>query len=191
MGDSGQPLFPENSTFLSVVFVQHSVETMSVVAMQHKYSVEATSIYINQEKNMVARLLERLAEMFPKQDTPVIPFNQYETGKTKEFTQNQFDNDAKIPFSDALEIAEEVTGEDPSWSQGVMENIEGNFDAGGDNIINYTNEDEVISNQTEVEKIGEEIFNEIYPMIEEGASDAEINQEIDKKILEKVDKEVK
>ena len=47
MGDSGQPLFPENSTFLSVVFVQHSVETMSVVAMQHKYSVEATSIYIN------------------------------------------------------------------------------------------------------------------------------------------------
>jgi hypothetical protein len=132
-----------------------------------------------------------MPEMFPKQDTPVIPYNQYETGETKEFTQNQFDNDAKIPFSDALEIAEEVTGEDPSWSQGVMENIEGNFDAGGDKIINYTNEDEVISNQTEVEKIGEEIFNEIYPMIEEGASDAEINQEIDKKILEKVDKEIK
>ena len=41
---------------------------MSVVAMQHKYSVEITSFYINQEKNMIARLLERLAEMFPKQD---------------------------------------------------------------------------------------------------------------------------
>ena len=36
--------------------------------MQHKYSVEITSFYINQEKNMIARLLERLAEMFPKQD---------------------------------------------------------------------------------------------------------------------------
>ena len=41
---------------------------MSVVAMQHKYSVETTSFYINQEKNMIAQLLERLAEMFPKQD---------------------------------------------------------------------------------------------------------------------------
>ena len=36
--------------------------------MQHKYSVETTSFYINQEKNMIAQLLERLAEMFPKQD---------------------------------------------------------------------------------------------------------------------------
>jgi hypothetical protein len=130
-------------------------------------------------------------QMFPKQDTPVIPYNQYETGETKEFTEKQFDQNSKVPFSDALEIAEEVTGEDPEWSQNVMENVEGLFDETGDKSINFTNEDEVVTNQTEVEKIGNEIFEEILPLIEKGASDSEINTEIDKKIVEKIRPEVK
>jgi hypothetical protein len=68
MGDSGQLLSARKIHFLSVVFGQHLVETTSVVATQHKYSVETTSIYINRRKIMIAQLLERLAEMFPKQD---------------------------------------------------------------------------------------------------------------------------
>jgi hypothetical protein len=133
---------------------------------------------------------EVMPEMFPKQSTPVIP-DQYETGETKEFTEKQFDQNAKMPFSDALEVAEEVTGEDSGWSQGVMENVEELFDETGNKSINFTNEDEVVTNPTEVEKIGNEIFEEILPLIEKGASDSEINTEIDKKIVEKIRPEVK
>jgi len=73
-----------------VVFVQHSVETTSVVATQHKYSVETTSFYINQEKNMIARLLERLAEMFPKQD--------YQTRLDRYLKSKNIQNEAEVNY---------------------------------------------------------------------------------------------
>jgi hypothetical protein len=119
-------------------------------------------------------------DMFPKQTTPVIPYNQYETGQAEEFTQKQFENNSKIPFSEALEVVEEVTGEDPDWSEGVIEKTDATFGGQGGRPIQYTNE------PASPEKIGEDIFNEILPIIEKGASDDEINSEIDKRIKEKL-----
>ena len=119
-------------------------------------------------------------DMFPKQTTPVIPYNQYETGQAEEFTQKQFENNSEMPFADALEVVEEVTGEDQDWSEGVVEKTDATFEGLGGRPIQYTNDPESL------ERIGEEIFNDILPMIEKGASDAEINSEIDKMIKEKL-----
>ena len=119
-------------------------------------------------------------DMFPKQTTPVIPYNQYETGQAEEFTEKEFENNSKIPFSDAVEVVEEVIGQDPDWSEGVMGETDAAFEDLGGRPIQYTNEPE------SPEEIGEDIFNEILPMIEKGASDDEINSEIDKKIKEKL-----
>jgi len=124
--------------------------------------------------------------MFPKQSNPVIPYNQYETGETEEFTQKEFEDDKKMTFNDALEITEEVTGEDPDWSEGVLDRTEDMFNELGGEPITYTDETESAVGGLEPNKIGEEIFNEILPLIEKGASEDEINSEIDKKIEEKL-----
>jgi hypothetical protein len=116
----------------------------------------------------------------------VIPYNQYETGETEKFTQKEFEDDKKMTFNDALEITEEVTGEAPDWSEGVLDRTKDMFDELGGEPITYTDETESAVGGLEPNKIGEEIFNEILPLIEKGASEDEINSEIDKKIEEKL-----